>query len=293
MDEAALKKKVRQHAETARLLGVDFVPRYRPRGAGAVAAEEAPLADEAVSAAAAPQPSIEAAPSAARAPKAPAAPAPIPTPAKGPEVPALGLEAIRAEKSKRLDELRLRYEKEAPHRNFVTAHTKIVWGDGDPHARLVFVGEAPGEEEDRQGVPFVGRSGELLNKAIVALGLKREDVYTCNVLKTRPPDNAKPTDREIEACYPYLLAQLAIVAPRAIVVLGASALKALLKSDDSITRVRGSWKELALPDGTRVPVMPTFHPAYVLRNYTPEIRGQVWSDIKKAAERSSDRSATL
>ena len=285
MDEAALKKKVRQHAETARLLGVDFVPRYRRRGAAANTAE-AMVANEPAAAVLA-RLTVPESPSLARA-AAPESPAR----AKPPVAPTLGLEALRVEKAKRLDELRQRYEKEAPHRNFVTAHTKVVWGDGDPHARLVFVGEAPGEEEDRQGIPFVGRSGELLNKAIIALGLKREDVYICNVLKTRPPDNAKPTDREVEACYPYLLAQLAIVAPSAIVVLGASALKALLKSDDSITRVRGTWKELALPDGTRIPVMPTFHPAYVLRNYTPEIRGQVWMDIKKAAKRSSERSST-
>lgn len=287
MDEAALKKKVRQHAETARLMGVDFVPRYRGRGAPAISQDEAAVTDEPTTEPSGEQP-IAAVPPARRV----AAEAPVATLAAAPPAPALGLEALRADKARRLDELRQRYEKEAPHKSFVTAHTKIVWGDGDPHARLVFVGEAPGEEEDRQGIPFVGRSGELLNKAIVALGLKREDVYICNTLKTRPPDNAKPTDREIEACLPFLLSQLAIIAPRAIVVLGASALKALLRTDESITRSRGSWREVALPDGTRVPVMPTFHPAYVLRNYTPEVRGQVWSDIKKAAERAGSASAS-
>ncbi len=288
MDEVELKQKVRQHAETARLLGVDFVPRYRRAGSEPITPEVRQSAPASL-----PQqpPENEAAthrPAAVRAPSSPASPAAsVNTPVRvTPTAPALGLEALRAEKGKRLEELRLRYEREAPHKNFVTAHTRIVWGDGDPHARLVFVGEAPGEEEDRQGIPFVGRSGELLNKAIVALGLRREDVYICNTLKTRPPDNAKPTDREIEACLPYLLSQLAIIAPKAIVVLGASALKALLRTDESITRARGSWREVALPDGTKVPVMPTFHPAYVLRNYTPEVRGQVWSDIKKAADRA-------
>jgi DNA polymerase len=196
-----------------------------------------------------------------------------------------GIEALRADKARRLDELRAEYERKAPHKAFVTAHTKIVWGNGDPHARLCFVGEAPGEEEDRQGVPFVGKSGELLNKSFAALGLRREDVYICNVLKTRPPDNAKPTSREVEACLPYLLRQLDVVQPKVVVLLGSSALTALLGSQESITRARGSWKELGLPSGARVAVLPTFHPAYVLRNYTPEVRGMVWSDLKKAAER--------
>lgn len=189
----------------------------------------------------------------------------------------------RAYRTRALASLRARYEQDAPHDQFVTAFTNIVFDDGDPCASLCFVGEAPGAEEDLQGKPFVGRSGELLNKMIVGMGLSRERVYICNVLKTRPPDNATPTTREIDICRPYLLAQLAIVRPKAIVTLGLPAAQALLRSTDTMARLRSNWATLSLrSEGDSpllIPVMPTYHPAYLLRAFTPENRAKVWSDL--------------
>lgn len=152
--------------------------------------------------------------------------------------------------------------------------THHVFADGTSTARLVFVGEAPGREEDLQGKPFVGAAGRLLTKMIEAMGLRRDDVYICNVLKDRPPNNRIPQPDEIEACRPYLLEQLAVIQPRVICTLGAIAAKALLGMGISITRVRGQRHEF---DG--IPLIPTFHPAYLLRN--PDAKKLVWQDLKK------------
>lgn len=267
---ARLARLVRQHAQTSRLMGVDFVPVYRAGGAEAVSQAGA----------VAQVPGVEP-------PPAPVPPAPTPVPPAAPTAPSpVVVEAKpatprdRVTQQARLDDLRTRYEKDAPHRSFVTAHTKIVFGEGDPAARLVFIGEAPGEEEDRTGRPFVGRSGELLTKMIGGMGLTREDVYICNILKTRPPNNATPTGREIEICEPYLREQVSIIAPRVIVTLGLPASRAILKSDESMTKMRGRWRTYSLIDGGTVDVMPTFHPAYVLRNYTEETRRTVWGDLQ-------------
>lgn len=227
-DAVRLRRAVAQQAETARLLGVDFVPMAKVA--------------------------------------APAGPDP-------------------AGAQRRLDELRARYEREAPHQHFATAHTRIVFGEGNPCARLVFVGEAPGEEEDRQGRPFVGRAGQLLNRMISAMGLRREEVYITNVLKTRPPGNATPTLEESRLCAPYLFEQLAIIGPEVVVSLGLPATRVLLGCSDSMSRLRGHWAETELPDGRRIPVMPTYHPAYLLRAYSPENRRKVWSDLQQVMER--------
>jgi DNA polymerase len=147
----------------------------------------------------------------------------------------------------------------------------------------MFVGEAPGETEDRVGRPFVGRAGEKLDEIIRAMGLSRSAVYIANVLKARPPDNRTPLQHEVEACGPWLCKQIAIVKPRVIVTLGGPATKLLLKVDQGITRMRGIWA--TYQDGEiRIPVMPTFHPAYLLRNYTAETRRQVWEDMCKVIE---------
>lgn len=256
-------------------MGVDFVPVYRARTAGAIG--QAGLAAEPAQA---PEPAslvqpVAAAQSAVR----------VVVEAKPPR------SRDRAEQQARLDELRARYEKDAPHKQFVTAHTKIVFGEGDPAARLVFIGEAPGEEEDRTGRPFVGRSGELLTKMIGGMGLKREDVYICNILKTRPPNNATPTGREIEICEPYLREQVSIIAPRVVVTLGLPASRAILKSDESMTKMRGRWRTYTLIDGGTVDVMPTFHPAYVLRNYTEETRRTVWGDLQMVMKKLEEAGA--
>ncbi len=194
----------------------------------------------------------------------------------------------RARKQVLLDEIRVRYETDQPHQHFSTDHTNIVFGDGDPCARLVFVGEAPGAEEDKAGVPFVGRSGELLSKMIVAMGLSRETVYICNVLKVRPPNNATPTPEQAKLSAPYLYDQLRVIKPEAIVTLGLSATQLLLERTDSMRDMRAKWWDFPPPDGihapdgfdTPIPVMPTYHPAFLLRQNTKENKSKVWSDLK-------------
>ena len=151
---------------------------------------------------------------------------------------------------------------------------KIVFGAGNPRAELVFVGEGPGHDEDVQGLPFVGRAGKLLTQMIEAMGLQREDVYICNVVKCRPPENRKPEDDEVGTCSPYLYRQLDVIAPKAIVCLGATAVQALLKTKDSISRFRGTWI-----DYRNTKLMATYHPAYLLRN--PAAKKEVWEDMKK------------
>lgn len=167
------------------------------------------------------------------------------------------------------------------------SRTNTVFGEGDPDAKIMFIGEGPGQNEDLQGRPFVGRAGELLDKMIAAMGLRREDVFIANVVKCRPPQNRTPTPMEADACWPYLRRQIEIVAPQVIVTLGGPATKTILQTTEGITRIRGQWRQY---NGVEppIPVMPTFHPAYLLRSYTVENRKKVWSDLqavmKKVAE---------
>ena len=266
MDRAHMTRLVLQAAQTSRLLGVDFVPVYGG-ASGPRAAQELPPVP-------APVPAADRAP--LRAP--PLAPPAIEIKPRS-RTPAHVQEA--------LDALRKRYEADEPHKQFVTAHTNIVFGEGDPCARLMFVGEAPGAEEDRTGRPFVGRAGQLLNKMIAAMGLERERVYIGNVLKTRPPDNATPTSDEIRICAPYLFQQIAIIQPEVIVCLGLPATRALLNTMDSMSRLRGRWAAFhaPAPADREIPVMPTYHPAFLLRSYTEENRAKVWSDLRMVMER--------
>ena len=149
----------------------------------------------------------------------------------------------------------------------------LVFGEGDPSAGLVFIGEAPGEEEDRQGRPFVGRAGQLLTKIIGAMGLERQDVYICNILKCRPPQNRNPKQEEMETCEPFLIKQIEAIRPKVICALGTFAARRILQTDVPITVLRGKFHEFR---GVRV--MPTYHPAYLLRN--PDAKKQVWEDIQ-------------
>jgi DNA polymerase len=158
--------------------------------------------------------------------------------------------------------------------------TNIVFGVGDPRARLMFVGEGPGADEDAQGEPFVGRAGQKLNDMIRAIGLEREKVYIANVVKCRPPDNRDPKPDEIATCSPFLVEQIEAIRPRVIVTLGSPATKTLLGTKTGITRLRGTWHSYR-----GIPVMPTFHPAYLLRAYTQENRRLVWDDLKAARAR--------
>lgn len=189
-----------------------------------------------------------------------------------------------SDQARRLEALRERHDRECPHCTTATAHTRTVFGEGSATAAVMFVGEAPGEQEDRTGRPFVGRAGQKLDDMIRAMGLSRESVYIANVLKSRPPDNRTPLRHEVEQCGPYLAEQVRIIRPTVIVALGGPATKLLLATEEGITRLRGIWSEYDAGD-CRIPVMPTFHPAYLLRNYTPEVRKMVWSDLQQVLER--------
>ena len=149
----------------------------------------------------------------------------------------------------------------------------VVFGVGNSHAELMFVGEAPGADEDEQGEPFVGRAGQLLTKIIEAMGYQRADVYIANVLKCRPPQNRTPLPDEMDNCRPYLLEQIDAIQPKVIVALGATAVRALLDVQLGITKMRGNWYTFH-----NTPIMPTFHPAYLLRN--PPAKREVWEDMK-------------
>ena len=160
-----------------------------------------------------------------------------------------------------------------------SGRTHLVFGEGDPAAKLVFVGEGPGYDEDKAGKPFVGKSGKLLTKIIEnGMGLTRKDVYICNVVKCHPPKNRDPEKDEIAACIPFLREQLDIIGPEVICCLGRVACQALLGKDFRITADRGKWYSYR-----DVPLMPTFHPAYLLRN--PPAKRQVWEDIKMIMKR--------
>jgi len=152
--------------------------------------------------------------------------------------------------------------------------TQVVFGVGNSKAELVFVGEAPGFDEDKQGEPFVGKAGHLLTKIIEAMGLRREEVYICNVLKCRPPQNRNPLPEEVANCEPYLKQQLAYLQPKVLVALGKFAAQTLLHTETPISRLRGKFQEY---EG--VPLMPTFHPAYLLRN--GQDKKLVWEDMKQ------------
>ncbi len=155
-----------------------------------------------------------------------------------------------------------------------THRTHIVFGIGNPMAKLVFVGEAPGEDEDRQAEPFVGKAGQLLNKMIQAMGLKREQIYIANIVKCRPPNNRNPEPDEIASCEPFLVEQLGAIKPEIICALGSFAAQTLLRTRVKISQLRGKFHDY---QGIRV--MPTFHPAYLLRN--PQDKKLVWEDLQK------------
>jgi len=155
--------------------------------------------------------------------------------------------------------------------------THIVFGEGHPQAKLVFIGEGPGADEDATGRPFVGRAGQLLDKIIAAIGLKREDVYIANVVKCRPPGNRTPERDEVATCEQFLFRQLAFLRPKVIVALGSPAFQCLLRTKETITRARGEWR-----DWNGIQVMPTFHPAYLLRS--PDKKREAWADMKKVRD---------
>jgi DNA polymerase len=152
--------------------------------------------------------------------------------------------------------------------------TQVVWGTGNPNADLMFIGEAPGRDEDVQGKPFVGRAGQLLTDIIKAMKLTRDDVYIANVIKCRPPENRNPEPDELESCRPYIQRQVELINPKVIVTLGKFALQSLTGKANAVSAARGQWTEY-----NGIKVMPTYHPAYLLR--TPSAKKDVWNDMKK------------
>jgi uracil-DNA glycosylase len=218
---------------------------------------------------------------------------PAPTPAEPTELlvplePAAPASAplTSAEKTAAMAELRQKVLacQNCPH--LVRSRKSVVFGVGDIHSPLMFVGEAPGADEDVQGEPFVGAAGQLLTRIIKTMGYSREMVYIANVLKCRPdtPDqsygNRKPTSEEMKTCLPHLLEQIRLIQPKVIVALGATAMEGLFGKTCAITRVRGNWHSF---QGT--PVMPTYHPSYLLRNQAPVVKRQLWEDMLAVMER--------
>ncbi len=244
-----LLRAARQNLATDRMFGVDFVPRC------ATAAGQAPTVNS--------NPVIE------------------PKPQRS-ETPGRNTD----QKQAALRELHQRHNAQCPHCTTVTTHTQTVFGEGNPDAQLMFIGEAPGAEEDRTGRPFVGRAGQKLDEIIGAMGLQRSDVFIANVLKSRPPDNRTPLQGEVDACSPYLVEQIRIIEPAVIVTLGGPATKLMLQTAVGITKLRGIWAVFTDPNtGRKTPIMPTFHPAYLLRAYTPDNRRKVWSDMQAVMQK--------
>lgn len=218
----------------------------------------------------------------------PASPAAVASAGPSPDVPALPAPpAVSAEElNARRAQLAVIDEREVRGCTNCGLHatrTKTVFGVGSPAARIMFIGEAPGADEDASGEPFLGRAGQLLTAMIEkGMGLKREDVYICNVIKCRPPNNRTPETGEIAACKDYLLRQIEIIRPQVIIALGAPAAQTLLSTREGIGRLRSRWHDF-YPSGTAmvgeaIPVMPTFHPAYLLRS--PGEKGKAWADLK-------------
>ncbi len=200
---------------------------------------------------------------------------PVVTPVFAPSAPAPSLFAsVDRVEGDTLDRIRADIGPNCTRCKLHKARTNIVFGVGNPKAPLVFVGEGPGRDEDEQGEPFVGRAGKLLTQMIEAMGLRRSDVYICNVVKCRPPENRLPEKDEIATCSPYLFRQLDVIAPKVICCLGACAAQTLLNTNQGISRYRGEFF-----DYRGAKLIATYHPAYLLRN--PNAKGDVWKDLQK------------
>ena len=215
--------------------------------------------------------------SAAAAPRRAPEPSPAPKPASAPAfaapvtAPSLFEERIEGDT---LDRIRADIGPNCTRCKLHKARTNIVFGVGNPKAQLVFVGEGPGRDEDEQGEPFVGRAGKLLTQMIEAIGLRRGDVYICNVVKCRPPENRLPEKDEIATCSPYLYRQLGVIQPKVICCLGSCSAQTMLQTTQGISRFRGEWFDY---HGSKL--IATYHPAYLLRN--PAAKGEVWKDLQK------------
>ncbi len=287
-----------QHARTTQLLGVDFLPLGTPPNPPNPPSLPPKFEDHAHQE---PDPSLPDLPVRSK-PESAIEPKPLHDFAVAPPAPKVTLDikidtaSIRAchesipDPQAKLDALCDKYKADAPHAHFNTTFTNIVFGQGDPAADLMFIGEAPGEQEDQTGRPFVGRAGELLEKMIVAMGLSRESVYITNVLKTRPTNNATPTQDQASICAPYLIEQIRIINPKVIVTLGLPATHLLLGSSLPMRSMRGQFHAFPSPPFNdsglpAIDLMPTYHPAFLLRAYTEDNRRKVWSDLTMVIER--------
>ena len=286
-DPDRIRRAARQHAQTGRLLGVDFLPIAQAsaksaKGDGADGARKAPPSSSQTPPAR-PEADVEPKPRVKHpVSEPPSQPPPSQVPARRAGV-RTGGGAV--DKAIALAELRARYERESEVAKAITGWNNIVFSDGSPDAPLMFIGEAPGADEDACGIPFVGRSGQKLNEMITAMKFDRaasgqRGVYITSVLKVRPPNNRTPTREEAMADGVFLEEQIRIVSPRVIVTLGKPSSNYLLRSNESMGSLRGVWHEF---EG--IPVMPTYHPAFLLRAYTPENRRRVWDDLQLALGR--------
>ncbi|XAL99216.1 hypothetical protein OT109_16750 [Phycisphaeraceae bacterium D3-23] len=278
---------------TDRLLGVEAVP--VPEGfvlplaqsAGAASARQAPARPAPASRGDAAIPTAR--PSYKPTPTRPAPRSkPAPTPASASPMFSKRYPVLQGlstqDKREKLTAIQAEFEQDEAVQQTRPTGTKLVWSDGSVDAKIMFIGEGPGEVEDREGLPFVGPAGELLNKMITAMGLSRQDVYIANVVKYRPPGNRVPTPQEAAISGPYLARQAAVVAPKAIVALGGTAAKFALQTHTGITRIRGQWHTFGFTD-PGIDLMPTFHPAYLLRSYTTDNRKKVWEDLQSVLKR--------
>ena len=271
---------LRQHLQTDALLGVGAIPTPTPiRSTGTPSNKPmaAAPANPPESRSALPRQPAHPSNFSLKPPPAPDTATPLPTAHPGDVKLLTGLST--AEKVERLQQLAADFQQDPKVQAQRTQGTNLVFGDGSPDAKLMFIGEGPGEEEDRTGRPFVGPAGELLDKMITAMKLSRESVYIANVVKYRPPSNRTPTPEEVAVQGPYLAQQIAIVRPTVLVALGGAAAKYALQSTTGITRLRGQWAQFVHTD-PMLPVMPTFHPAYLLNSYTTENRKKVWADMQ-------------
>ena len=224
-------------------------------------------------------------PSQASAP--PTAPRPIahaarPPTTAVPDETQVALARERAAQAATLDELRQQLA-EFDGCNLKFTAKSMVFADGNPEADVMLVGEAPGRDEDLEGLPFVGRSGQLLDRMLAAIGLDRQSVYIANVIPWRPPGNRTPTPQETEICRPFIERQIELANPRVLITVGGPSAKLLLKSSDGILRLRGAWKSHVTASGTAIPTMPTLHPAYLLRN--PAHKKFAWRDFLEVKAR--------
>jgi len=276
-----LARQARSWVEWVADSGVDDLPRATERAAESPREAAPPPPPEAAGpraavgalGGAAPPKAVEAAAAPSR-PDEPASPAATASPPSGPALVAL----TPAERTARLTELAAEVSR-CTRCKLHETRNHTVFARGSDSAELVFVGEGPGADEDAQGVPFVGKAGRLLDRMVAAMGYDRDEVYISNVVKCRPPRNRKPEPDEMAACLPYLKEQLTLLSPKAIVCLGATGVQGLLGASMGITRMRGTWKLY----GGRIPLMPTFHPAYLLRQ--PDKKRDVWNDLQQVMKR--------